>query len=94
VLPGTLALEWRAVASTVANDLNTVSAPGYALANLRWSGSLPLGAQDAIEALLRVDNLFDRAYVGSVIVNDGNQRYFEPGNPRSALVSLRWQHQW
>ena len=94
VLPGELALEWRAMARTMANDTNTAFASGYALANLRWSASLPLGAVDAIEALVRIDNLFDRAYVGSVIVNDGNSRFYEPGAPRSGLASLRWQHRW
>ena len=93
-LPGELALEWRAVARTAANDTNTAVASGYALANLRWSGSVPLGAQDSIEVLARIDNLFDRAYVGSVIVNDGNQRFYEPGAPRSGLLSLRWQHRY
>ncbi len=28
----------------------------------------------------RVDNLFDENYVGSVIVNDGNNRFFEPAD--------------
>ena len=93
-VPGELALEWRAVAATAANDTHTAQAPGYALAHLRWSASLPLGPTDAIEALARIDNLFDRVYAGSVIVNDGNQRYFEPGAPRSGLVSLRWVHRW
>lgn len=93
-LPGEMALEWRAVARTAANDTNTAVAAGYALANLRWSGSVPLGASDSIEVLARIDNLFDRAYVGSVIVNDGNQRFYEPGAPRSGLVSLRWQHRY
>ena len=92
--PGELGLEWRGIARTLANDTNNAVAAGYALANLRWSGSLPLGAQDSIEALARIDNLFDKAFVGSVIVNDGNSRFFEPGAPRSALVSLRWQHRW
>ena len=92
--PGEFGLEWRAMARTAANDTNTAAAAGYALANLRWSGSLPLGAFDSIEALARIDNLFDRVYVGSVIVNDGNQRFYEPGAPRSGLVSLRWQHRW
>ncbi len=92
--PGEFGLEWRAMARTVANDTNTAAAAGYALANLRWSGSLPLGGSDSIEALARIDNLFDRAYVGSVIVNDGNQRFYEPGAPRGGLVSLRWQHRW
>ena len=93
-VPGELALEWRAVAATTANDTNTAQAPGYALAHLRWSASLPLGPADAINVLARIDNLLDRAYAGSVIVNDANQRYFEPGSPRSALLSLRWQHRW
>ena len=93
-LPGELGLEWRAAARTIANDLNTAAAPGYGLANLRWRASLPLGAADSLETLLRIDNLLDRSYAGSVIVNDGNQRYFEPGAPRSLLLSLRWLHRW
>ena len=93
-LPGELGLEWRAAARTIANDLNTAAAPGYGLAHLRWRASLPLGAADSLETLLRIDNLLDRTYAGSVIVNDGNQRYFEPGAPRSLLLSLRWQHRW
>lgn len=91
-LNGEWALEWRGVARTMANDLNTAAAPGHGLAHLRWSGRLALGASDAIELLARVDNLFDRDHVGSVIVNDGNSRFFEPGAPRSLLLSARWQH--
>jgi iron complex outermembrane receptor protein len=93
-LPGEWALEWRGMARTWANDVNTASAAGYALAHLRWSGSLPLGASDVLQLLARIDNVFDRRYAGSVIVNDANGRFFEPGSPRSALVSARWQHKW
>ncbi len=91
-LGGEWALEWRAAARTMANDLNNATAPGYALAHLRWSGKLAVGPTDTVELLARVDNLFDRQHVGSVIVNDGNGRYFEPGMPRSLLLSARWQH--
>ncbi len=93
-LAGEWALEWRATARTTANDLNTAAAPGYALAHLRWSGKLALGPSDALELLARVDNLFDRNHVGSVIVNDGNSRFYEPGAPRSLLLSVRWQHRY
>ena len=93
-LPGEWALEWRAVAATVANDVNTAQAAGYGLMHLRWSGKVALGAADTLELLARVDNVLDRVYVGSVIVNDGNARFFEPGSPRNGLVSLRWQHRW
>jgi iron complex outermembrane recepter protein len=33
-----------------------------------------------------VDNLADRNYVGSVIVNEGNGRYFEPAPGRTFLL--------
>ena len=37
---------------------------------------------------LRVENLTDRRYAGSVIVNDGNGRFFEPGAGRAVFVGL------
>ncbi|MEK8025423.1 TonB-dependent receptor family protein [Pseudaquabacterium rugosum] len=91
---GEWALEWRAYAALMANDVNDAHAPGYALVNLRWRGEVALGAEDALELLARVDNAAGRVHVASVIVNDGNRRYFEPGAPRSLLVSARWQHRW
>jgi iron complex outermembrane receptor protein len=93
-LPGEWALEWRGMSRTWANDVNTASSAGYALAHLRWSGSVALGATDALQLLARIDNLFDRTYAGSVIVNDANGRFFETGAPRSLLLSMRWQHKW
>jgi iron complex outermembrane recepter protein len=33
-----------------------------------------------------VDNLADKTYVGSVIVNEANRRYFEPAPGRTWLV--------
>jgi iron complex outermembrane receptor protein len=88
---GTWGLEWRAVGRVAVNDRNTDFAPGYAIAALRWSRTLAIGAGGSrLELLVRVDNLADRHYAGSVIVNDGNGRYFEPGAPRSGLIALRW----
>ena len=40
---------------------------------------------------MRVDNLLDRAHIGSVIVNEGNRRYHEPGAGRGVQLGLRWQ---
>jgi iron complex outermembrane receptor protein len=37
---------------------------------------------------LRLDNLLDKKYAGSVIVNEGNGRYFEPAAGRTWLLSL------
>lgn len=87
---GEWGLELRAAGKTAVNDTNTDFAAGYGVAALRWSKAYALGPQQRVELLLRVDNLFDRTYAGSVIVNDGNARYFEPGVPRNLLLGLRW----
>lgn len=39
----------------------------------------------------RVDNLFDARHVGSVIVNEGNRRYYEPAPGRGVRVSADWR---
>ncbi|MCB1929531.1 MAG: TonB-dependent receptor [Rhodocyclaceae bacterium] len=60
-------------------DSNTEqSAPSYAILNLRLSAEQRRGDW-RVEQLLRVDNVFDRQYVGSVIVGDRNGRFYEPG---------------
>ncbi len=87
---GTWGLEWRAARATAANDTNSEFASGYGSLNLRWSQHFALGAGWAVETLVRVDNLADRRYAGSVIVNDANGRYFEPNAPRSLLLALRF----
>lgn len=83
------ALEARGASPTTVNDSNSEYAPGYALLALRWTRSYALPAAKRLEVLARVDNLLNRAYVGSVIVNDSNGRYYESGAPRSLLLGLR-----
>ena len=36
----------------------------------------------------RVDNVLDRRYAGSVIVNEGNARFYEPAPGRSYVLKL------
>lgn len=45
----------------------------------------------SLRLALWLDNLADRDYAGSVIVNEGNGRYFEPGPGRTVWVSLDWR---
>lgn len=59
-------------------DTNTKQpATGYVIANLRFGVDQQVGAW-ALKGFLRFDNIFDRNYIGSVIVGDGNGRYYEP----------------
>jgi iron complex outermembrane recepter protein len=87
---GTWALELRGSGRTAANDRNTEFAASHLVGALRWQQSVPLGDSGlAAEVLARVDNLSDRRYAGSLIVNDANGRFYEPGTPRNALLALR-----
>ncbi|WPH15149.1 TonB-dependent receptor [Variovorax paradoxus] len=80
-------VEMRALGRMQANDLNTASAPGYAVAAL-YAGYLKKWERWEFNAFARVDNLFDRRYVGSLIVNEGNARYYEPAPGRNWTVGL------
>jgi iron complex outermembrane receptor protein len=74
--------ELRATGGIQANDLNTVRAPGYGVMSL-FAGYVKRTKQWEFNAFARVDNLFDKQYLGSVLVNEGNGRYFEPAPGRN-----------
>lgn len=81
-----LGAEARSLSKVFVNDLNSDAAPGYATLAAFAACQLSLGPWD-LGALLRVDNLAGRRYAGSVIVNDGNGRFFEPAPGRTFLAS-------
>ncbi|MCW8808202.1 MAG: TonB-dependent receptor [Rhodanobacter sp.] len=87
-------LDGSYMAAVPTNDLNTVSTPAYALFGLGAGYITQLGRWRA-HLFGRIDNAFDRRYVGAVIVNAGHNGYFEPGPGRTYLlgVDLRWEPQ-
>lgn len=80
-------LEGRVSGKVYVDDANSDAAPRYAVANARV-GYLWRGARWSVEGFVRVDNLTDRRYAGSVIVNEGNGRFFEPAQGRTVLVGV------
>ncbi len=70
-------VELRALGNILANDANTARVAGYALASL-FVGYLQHWEHWDFSAFARIDNALDHHYIGSVIVNEGNARYFEP----------------
>ena len=79
-----------------ANDRNTDAAPGFAVASLHASHALGTSRHGSHgstrwQVWARVDNLLDRNHVGSLVVNDGNGRFFEPAAGRRFMVGLRAQ---
>jgi iron complex outermembrane recepter protein len=86
------AAEAQYVSTVAANDVNSVFAPGYAVFGVsggyaaRWpSGDWSL--------FVRINNLLNRHYVGSLIVDDSNKGYFETAAPFNVLVggALSWR---
>ncbi|WOB07068.1 TonB-dependent receptor [Piscinibacter gummiphilus] len=77
--------------SLVVNDSNTDAAPAVTLLNLRAGFAQSLDGWRFTQ-LVRLDNATDRRYAGSVIVNEGNGRFFEPGLPRTWLLALTASH--
>lgn len=67
------------------------SAPSYALFNWQARFEQRVGAL-TFNQVLRIDNLLDRDYIGSVIVGDGNGRYYEPGPERAWYVGAGVQY--
>ena len=74
------------------NDANSDFAGAWSTVAVRAQHIIPLAGRSRVELLARVDNLFGREYAGSVIVNEGNSRFFEPGAPRTWLLSAKWRH--
>jgi iron complex outermembrane receptor protein len=79
------ALEFQYVDKLFVNEANTDAAPAYAVMNWRLGFAQTYGAA-TWKAFVRVNNLFDRNYSGSVIVDDGNGRFFEPAPGRNWFV--------
>ncbi|GAA4331477.1 TonB-dependent receptor [Pigmentiphaga soli] len=81
--------EGRYMSRIYVDDANSDAAPAYFVTALFTGYSWRSGGWKW-DAFARIDNLFDRAYAGSVIVNEGNGRYFEPAPGRnwSAGVTL------
>lgn len=80
-------IELRALGRIQANDRNTESAPGYAIASAHAGYAWQRDAWE-IHAFARVDNLADRHHIGSVIVNESNARYFEPAPGRNWTLGV------
>ena len=80
-------VELRYVGRVFVNDANSDAAAGHAIAAAHAGYRMQTGAWEWT-GLLRVDNLLDRKVAGSVIVNEGNGRFFEPAPGRTWLAAL------
>lgn len=82
----------RYMGDIMANDENTAKAPSYTVVGLNTGYKFNY-SQPTVDIFGRVDNLFDKEYIGSVIVNESNGRYYEPAPGRNygVGINLAWQ---
>ncbi len=80
-------VEGRYLSKLYVNDRNDATAPSYFVAGAhvgyRWQGK-----QWQLDAFGRLNNLFDRHYAGSAIVNQGQGRYYEPAPGRNWVAGI------
>ncbi|HDK7029475.1 TPA: TonB-dependent receptor [Klebsiella pneumoniae] len=77
----------RYMSDIMTNDENTAKAPSWTVVGLTTGYKWSYGRMD-MDLFGRIDNLFDREYVGSVIVNESNGRYYEPAPGRNYGIGL------
>ena len=82
------AIEGRLAADMAADDRNSEFASGYATLNARAIMRQRSGDWSFTE-FLRVDNVFDRAYVGSLIVNQAKGQFYEPAPGRNWVLGAK-----
>jgi iron complex outermembrane receptor protein len=70
------------------NDQNSEFAASFTVVNA-VIGFEQRGAGWRLNEFLRVDNVGDKAYIGSVIVNASNTRFYEPAPRRNILLGVQ-----
>lgn len=85
------ALEGRYNSDVYVNDINTDKAPSYTIFNIRAGFEQNL-SKWRFKEYVRIENITDKDYIGSVRVNDGNGLYFEPAAGRNYLLGLSAQY--
>ncbi|MES2682097.1 MAG: TonB-dependent receptor [Pseudomonadota bacterium] len=83
-----LAAEFRYLDAVPVNDTASESAPSHGVFDAEAAYRLRRSSAPAARFSLRLENLFDAQYAGSVIVNEANGRHYEPGRGRTVLAGV------
>jgi iron complex outermembrane receptor protein len=70
------------------SDANSEFAPAYSVVNL-VAGLTQQGEGWRVQEFVRLDNVNNRNYAGSVIVNEANGRFYEPSPRRNIMIGVQ-----
>ena len=82
-------IDYRLVGKSFANSNNSEAASVYQLFGLKLSHNIRHGAHN-VSLFGRLDNLLDKKYVSSVVVNQVDKKYYEPGMPRNWILGVKY----
>ncbi|MEM1126850.1 MAG: TonB-dependent receptor [Bacteroidota bacterium] len=88
--PLTASLEAEAVSAYPVDSANTAENDRYGVLHARLSARLPIGTT-LLLPIVALNNVFDTAYSGAVVVNAFGGRYYEPAAERHLQVGLALQ---
>jgi iron complex outermembrane receptor protein len=83
-------LRWQGKAYV--NDANSQYADPFTVVNLR-AGLEQSSGRWRLQEFARIDNVFSEQYIGGIVVNDGNGRYYAPAPTRSFLLGMTAAYQ-
>jgi len=83
-------IEGAYVGAVPVNNFDDERAPPYAVFGASAGYGFTAGDGEG-RVFLAVDNLGNRTYAGSVIVNEANRRYYEPAPGRGATIGFEWR---
>jgi len=78
------------VGAIAVSDTSDERAPGYGLVDVDVGYTIALGEKTRMQLSARIDNVANRRYIGTVIVNDANDRFYEPGPDRTYGLGARF----
>ncbi len=85
------AFETRYNSKVYVNDINTDSADSYTIFNMRAGFEQTL-SNWLFKEYVRLENITDKDYIGSVRINDANSRFYEASAGRNYLLGLSAQY--
>jgi len=82
------ALEHQRKSRVWVDDRNSEAADAYGITNFA-AGFTQQAGKWRLSEFVRVDNVTNRRYAGSVVVNDANLRFYEPAPGRTAVIGMQ-----
>ncbi|HEX6982248.1 MAG TPA: TonB-dependent receptor [Balneolaceae bacterium] len=81
-------ISYEYVSSYAVNNLNTAENDSYSVFDAKFSYRIMLSGDVQLQPFINVNNVFNRRYNGSVVVNSSGGRFYEPAPGRNWQIGI------